>query len=109
MQHPSNFSANPSKKQAVEPSSSAQHNTSKRTINLEKYRKKLLAQVITIFLICLFVILERVFYQMIANAEEYTLVQFQKQVRLKPYKMGDEWRGGITNWFLVFFGELSGF
>jgi hypothetical protein len=50
--------------------------------SLEQYRKKLLAQVITIFLICLIVILERVFYQIIIEAEESTLTKLQLDTQL---------------------------
>lgn len=51
---------------------------SKRAIkSIERYRKKLLAQVVIIFLICLIVILERVFYQIIVEGEQKTLAAFQ--------------------------------
>jgi hypothetical protein len=76
---------------------------------VEKYRKKLLAQVITIFLICLIVILERVFYQMLAAMEENTLSQFQMNVGLTKGEKGKRVASGITNGFLGFFGKLSEF
>lgn len=51
-----------------------ENNTNKA---IEKYKKRLLVQVITIFSICLVIILERVFYQVIVEEEEKLLSQFQ--------------------------------
>lgn len=86
-----------------------QNKTSKRAVkSLEKYRKKLLAQVVTIFLICLIVILERVFYQIIAESEEKTLSNFQQNTDLISISdTGSVKSEGITNDFLKFFGFLS--
>lgn len=80
----------------------------KATKSLEQYRKKLLAQIITIFLICLIVILERVFYQIIVEAEERTLSSFQLNTDLISKDDNDTITAeGITNGFLKFFGSLS--
>lgn len=78
--------------------------------SLQNYRKKLLVQVITIFLICLIVILERVFYQIIVEAEENTLASFQLYSDLsKDDQYGKRQAGEITNGFLKFFASLSEF
>lgn len=44
---------------------------------LEKYKKRLLIQVIVIFAICLVIILERIFYQVIIEQEELIISHLQ--------------------------------
>lgn len=63
---------------------------------------------VSIFLICLIVILERVFYQIISGAEEDTLAEFQLSTDLTSKdELGVYHAEGITNGFLKFFGSLS--
>lgn len=82
---------------------------SKTTTSIERYRKKLLAQVVTIFLICLIVILERVFYQIIVDAEETTLANLQSTLGLVVVKEDITIPKSITLAFYKFMGELSQF
>ena len=78
--------------------------------SIERYKKRLLAQVVTIFLICLTVILERVFYSVIVEAEDQTLASLQLNAGLVKQNSAHEIvPKSITDGFLTFFGALSHF
>lgn len=76
---------------------------------LEKYKRRLLLQVVAIFTICLLVILERIFYQVIIENEENTLSSLQLNSDLIVLVEDSYLPKEITNGFLEFFGALSKF
>lgn len=77
---------------------------------LEKYKKRLLFQVVAIFSICLVVILERIFYQVIIESEEKVLAALQVSTDLVNKNAdGSISPNEITNGFLTFFAALSDF
>ena len=76
---------------------------------IEKYKKRLLRQVIIIFGTCLILILERVFYQLIIDAEEDTLSSFQLSLNLTKVKDNTYLPKAIDNSFLKLYGDISKF
>lgn len=76
---------------------------------LEKYKRRLLLQVVAIFSICLLVILERIFYQVIIEKEEITLSNLQLDSSLITRNEDTYLPQDITNGFLEFFGAMSKF
>ena len=76
---------------------------------IEKYKKRLLRQVIIIFGTCLILILERVFYQLIIDAEEDTLSSFQLSLNLTKAKDNTYLPKAIDNSFLKLYGDISKF
>lgn len=76
---------------------------------LEKYKKKLLVQVVAVFSICLVVILERIFYEVIVDSEQKSLSNLQLISDLADRSSGDVKVGQIDNGFLQFYATLSSF
>ena len=78
-------------------------------IAIDKYKKQLLTQVVVIFLICLLVILERVFYQIIIDAEAVTLSNLQINTDMTKSKGENIIPDAISNSFLQIFGTFTKF
>ena len=76
---------------------------------LEKYKRRLLFQVIAIFCICLLIILERIFYQVIIESEQKTLSALQLNSNLIAQDDDGFIPKEITNGFLNFMASLSQF
>lgn len=63
---------------------------------------------VTIFTICLIIILERVFYQIVIDMEENGLIRLQQYAGLvKESGENNYTADGIKNGFLQFFDSLS--
>ena len=69
----------------------------------------MLFQVIAIFTICLLIILERIFYQVITESEDKTLSSLQVSSDLIIHDEDEYLPNEITNGFLSFLGTLSNF
>ena len=97
------------KESLLEKRSSLTSTSQQANHSIEKYRKRLLAQVITIFMICLIVILERVFYQIIVDGEDKTLANLQLKTGLVEQGKDGIIAKNITNSFFQFMSAISQF